>query len=393
MDWKIVDETREVTMNVLFLSPWYPNRYDAMDGLFIRKHAQAVARYVDNIEVICMKPCCDIDEIETTSEILDGVHEVIVYYPNPKNLIKKLWQLYKAFDIGYKRTHAKPDIVQVNVLTRYGVIGYLLRRLKGIPYVIVEHWSRYHREGKCFSNWAHKLITQIVVRNAECVMPVSNHLADAMQIQGLSSVLYSKVNNVVDDFFFDKQWDVTPREKKRILHISCFDERAKNIKGILRATREVMDKRNDFELVLIGTGNDYEDVYREYEKLGFPQGVVRFVGEQTPREVCDWLRNSDFMVMFSNYENAPVVISEALAVGIPVVSTNVGGISEMIDSKCGILIEPRNESQLSKAIMQMLDTCDTFDKSTIKEYGNMYTYDEVGRGFVSIYKSAISLID
>lgn len=377
-------------MNVLFLTPWYPNRYDAMDGLFVRKHAQAVARFVDNIEVIYIKPCDDIIEMETSSEIVDGVHEIIVYYPNPKNILKKFWQSYKSFTAGYKLLNIKPDITQVNVLTRFGVLGYLLWRFEKIPYVIVEHWSRYYREGKCFNNWLHKWVTQIVVRNAKCIMPVSKHLAGAMQIQGLSSVMYSKVNNVVDDFFFNKQWNEIPRNKKRILHISCFDERAKNIKGILRATREVMNKRNDFELVLVGTGNDYDEVYGEYEKLGFPQGSVRFVGEQTPREVCDWLRNSDFMVMFSNYENAPVVISEALAVGIPVVATNVGGIPEMIDDRSGIILPVNDEESLCVALNNMLDNHTHYDKEYIKALGKQYDFSSVGECLSRKYNEAIS---
>ncbi len=374
-------------MNVLFLTSWYPSRYDAMSGLCVRKHAQAVRRCVSCVEVIYLKPDENVSEYEITEEVIEGVHEIVVYYPNPKLALFKFWVYFRAFLFGYKRLKEKPDLVQVNVLTRCGVLAWLLWRFRRVPYVVVEHWTRYLHMRVCFRNFVHKMLTQIVVKNAKCILPVSEDLGKAMQRRGLSPGVYGKINNVVDDFFYDSYEKTISIGKKRILHISCFNDKHKNITGILRSIKEVLAKRDDFELVIVGDGADYKQVKLYSEQLNLTDNVVRFVGEQTPREVCGWLRNSDFMVMFSNYENAPVVISEALAVGIPVVSTNVGGISEMIDSKCGILIEPRDESQLSKAIMQMLDSSDTFDKSTVKEYGRQYSFDEVGKHLVSIYRT------
>lgn len=375
-------------MNILFLTPWYPNRNDAMDGLFVRKHAQAVRRFVDNVELICLKPN-ENNPIEASEETIEGVHEIVVYYPNPKNSILKIIQLYKAFRIGYALLNRKPNIVQVNVLTRCGIIAYLLFLLKGIPYIIVEHWTRYHDGSACFKNRVHKWLTQIVVRNAKRVLTVSNHLAKAMQSHGLSSNHYSKINNVVDDFFYS-DYESKNNPKKRILHVSCFDDKAKNISGILRATRRLAECRDDFELVLVGTGKDYDMIRQEYESLHFPKNVVYFVGEQTPQEVCQWLQKSDFMVMFSNYENAPVVISEALAVGVPVIATNVGGISEMIDEKCGILQDPYNEQKLAEGVTLMMENCDIYNKEAIRTIGLQYSYKIIGGKLTSIYSDILS---
>lgn len=377
-------------MNILFLTSWYPSRYDAMAGLCVRKHAQAVRRFVNCVGVIYLKPDENVSEYEISEEVVEGVHEIVVYYPNPKFTLLKFWAYFRAFLFGYKRLKWEPDLVQVNVLTRCGVLAWFLWKLRRVPYVVVEHWTRYLHMRACFRNFAHKRLTQIVVKNAKCILPVSEDLGRAMQKRGLNSGVYGKINNVVDDFFYDDYGKNVSREKKRILHISCFDDKHKNITGILRSIKEISAKRDDFELVIVGDGADYEQVKLYSEQLNLTNNVVRFVGEQTPKEVCDWLRSSDMMVLFSNYENAPVVISEALAVGIPIVSTNVGGISEMIDSKCGMLIEPGNERQLSEAIMQMLNNCEVFDKTTIRGYGHNYSYDEVGSELVRIYNQVLS---
>jgi glycosyltransferase involved in cell wall biosynthesis len=82
----------------------------------------------------------------------------------------------------------------------------------------------------------------------------------------------------------------------------------------------------------------------------------------------------------------PVVILEALASGLPVVSTNVGGIKEMIDDTKGILVEPRNKEALAYAMMKMIETHKNYDanylrNSVIEKYG----YESVGRFLDSIY--------
>jgi glycosyltransferase involved in cell wall biosynthesis len=78
------------------------------------------------------------------------------------------------------------------------------------------------------------------------------------------------------------------------------------------------------------------------------------------------MQKSDFFVLFSNYENSPVVISESLACGKPVISTNVGGISEHINDTNGLLIAPGDTKALAESIDYMLDHFDKFDADFIQ---------------------------
>ena len=66
-------------MKVLFLTPWYPHRYDAMSGLFVRKHAQAVASQGVEVGVISMYHEPSITHNEIANEMVNGVREVILY--------------------------------------------------------------------------------------------------------------------------------------------------------------------------------------------------------------------------------------------------------------------------------------------------------------------------
>ena len=68
-------------MKVLFLSRWYPHRIDAMSGLFVRNHAEAVSKYV-NVVVLYAQEDGDIDKREVVTSRYKGVKEIIVYYPH-----------------------------------------------------------------------------------------------------------------------------------------------------------------------------------------------------------------------------------------------------------------------------------------------------------------------
>jgi len=382
-------------IKVLFISAWYPHRYDSMSGLFVRKHAEAVSLYCD-VTVLYVHP----DEHINTFEILEQKHnnlrEVIVYYPvNTKNVFSKIFKTIdyaKAYRRGYKhilQSGFSPDIVHSNILTRTGVMAYLHKIWKETPYVVMEHWSRYLPNRQEYNGFIRKKITERVVKNAAAVMPVSTSLKEAMQGHQLHNPNYVVMNNTVDDSFLEEKIIYT-RTKKRILHISCFDERAKNISGILRAISALSKTRNDFELVIIGTGVDFDEIYAYAQTLGLSQEVVLFLGEKNPSEVSEWFKNSDCFVLFSNYENAPVVIMESLICGKPVVSSNVGGISEHVNDTNGILIPAKDEAALLESLNYMLDNFQQYDSEKIKQQAmSKYTYKSVGKELATTYSQIL----
>jgi len=382
-------------IKVLFLSQWYPNRYDPMAGLFVQKHAEAVGLYCQ-VKVLYVHADENIDSFEIEEKIHSNITELIVYYPCKKGIFLyssiKAINYIRAYWKGYKQITKDgfiPEITHTNILTRTGFIAYLLKKLKGIPYVVTEHWSRYLSDRNSYKGTIRKQITQLVIKNAEAILPVSESLEKAMQAHNLQNSNYIVVNNVVDDYFF-KEIHVEHRSKKRIIHVSCFDEQAKNVCGILRATLALSKKRQDFELMIIGNGNDFEYVYKYAETLGFPNGALHFLGEKKPEEVANWIQNSDFFVLFSNYENSPVVISESLVCGKPVLSSNVGGISEHLSNKNGILVAAGDEAALVEKMDFLLDNYLNYDADKIKgEAKEKFSFENVGKIFTEIYKKSI----
>ena len=376
-------------IKVLFLSAWYPNRYDAMAGLFVRKHAEAVSRFCE-VNVLYVHADKNIKHFDIINNSVHKITETIIYYPSGNFFFKHMNYLiayYKGFK-WLRKNEFYPDILHANVLTRTVFMALCYKILTRTPYVISEHWSRYLPARNGYRGLVRKLITRLVVKKSSAVLPVSISLKNAMIQNKLQHSNYHIIHNVVDDFFYTK-YEKKSGSKKRFLHISCFDERAKNIKGILRATKYLSDLRGDFELIMIGTGIDYNEIYQYYTTLQFPLNRVQFLGEKTPAEVAQWLAQSDCFVLFSNYETAGVVIAESLACGRPVISTKVGIAEEFINNASGIIVENGNEKALTEAMNRVLDQLDSYDENIIKRNASSFTYQDVGEKILNIYQKIL----
>jgi glycosyltransferase involved in cell wall biosynthesis len=265
----------------------------------------------------------------------------------------------------------------------------LIKKRFNTPYVITEHWSRYKPEVDNYHGWIRKKVTQKVVKAAAAVMPVTHDLERVMQSHKLINKKYTVISNVVDTKLF------TPRKqplgKRYFIHVSTFGDDVKNITGMLRVVKKINEHCPGFLFKIIGTGEDEEAVKGYAKKIGLVDEVVCFEGPMQKHEVAEQMKNAMFLVMFSNYENMPVVICEAMACGIPVITTRVGGIDEVVDEKCGILILPKDEKGLYEAIRNMLDNSESYNTDYIRKKAlTNFSMNSVGSKIVSIYESVIS---
>ncbi len=348
-------------MRVLFLTPWYPSEKDAMSGLFVQKHVEAVRAQGCEVRVIF------------------------------SNTWRDTWRQWKAL----RREGWMPDVVQLNVIQKQGLLALWLKKRYSIPYVIVEHWSGFLPENGAYlrnNGSLKRKIYEKIAAEASVILPVSERLKEAMQACGIQNAQWEKIHNVVDDFFFEiskyRNPDIS-KKLKTLLHVSCFDEAAKNVKGLLRAAKTLSEKRQDWQLVLVGTGADYKEVRAYAETLAFPEGTLRWTGELTPRKVAEEMHRADAFVLPSNYENAPVVLSESLAMGLPIISTRVGGIPEMVDDESGILVPTNDDTALFKAMDEMLDKLDKYDSEKIRLKGEQYSFETVGKHLKAVYESVL----
>jgi glycosyltransferase involved in cell wall biosynthesis len=387
-------------LKVLYLPRWYPHRYDPMPGLFIERHARSVSAYVDvAVLYIHQDEKLKIAKMEVDRFRDDELLQVKIYYKPYRhsvpvikplvNFCRYLWYHYRGLKM-IKKEFGRPNLVHVNVLTRLGMIALLYKWISGTPYVITEHWTRYLPHMDNFKGSFRKMITRLAVRNASAVMPVTENLRKAMESHGLRNSNYQVIPNVVDIKMFDIHNDDLDREKKSFIHVSCFEDKQKNISGILRVLKKLSEKRSDWECQMVGEGIHLEKLISYSRELNIEGKFVHFHGLKENEELAKMMAEADFQVMFSRFENLPVVILESYACGVPVLSTDVGGIREHINKELGLLIRSEDEDALLEKIDFMLDHYQEYNKLKIREYAESHFSKEViGERLAEVYSRII----
>lgn len=384
--------------HILFLARWYPHRYDPMYGLFVERHARAAALYND-VSVIYVHPDPHISK--SFSEVHEEQHfrEIKYYVPVAGKALR--WQnpirYYVALKRAWKKlqeTAGEPDVIHVNILTRPGIFAWRMKATRGIPYIITEHWSRYQPQHNNFKGFIRKWLTRRVVNNAWSLTTVSADLRRAMENHGLYNAHPEVVPNVVDVDFFRPASQKPVKSKTVFMHLSCFEEKSKNMAGILHAAKKLSLQRDDFIIYMVGDGIDLEKTRKLAKELGLKDEVVFFTGLQEGEALLDKMHRADAMLLFSRYENLPVVILEAFACGLPVISSDVGGISEHLTPSRGILVPPLDENALVVAMDTMIDDKEKYDKEALRRYAvDHFSMQVIGKQFDMIYAQAMQAHD
>lgn len=389
---------KENKLHVLYLPRWYPNRYDPMPGLFIERHARSVSDHVD-VSVLYVHPDDQQREKKYHTDFSEDeeLKQLKIYYRtsgSPIGFVRKLVNLFRYFRANISgirkisEVSGRPDLIHVNVLTRLGIIAWFYKRYKGIPYVITEHWTRYLPMTDTYHGALRKYFTKVVVKNAAAVLPVTVNLQKAMEANGLRNSNYRVIPNVVDIRMFRPAEKATNNEEMaNLIHVSCFEDKQKNISGLLRVLRKLSERRKDWMMEMVGDGIHFDQLVDLGEELGLKDRFVNFHGLMEGEALVRQMQKADFQVLFSRYENLPVVILEGYSCGVPVLSTDVGGIREHLNEDLGVLIDSEDEEVLLENLQRMIDRRDQYDRRKIREYAVAHFSREViGKSLYEVYR-------
>jgi len=385
----MVDRTKN--LNILFLASWYPNKLEPQNGNFIQRHAEAVASLC-NVASLYVISSHDAQDYEVDKAWVNGVFEVVVYYPKTDKLLPflKYRRYLKAHKVGFDeilKEFGKIDLTHLNVFYPAGIFALWLKRKFEIPFIVTEHWTGFLDINPYKFNLFEKYYILKIGKEASMVCPVSYNLQKALEKFGIDGP-FEVIPNVVDTQLFALS-EKERSDPKKILHVSTLNDDHKNVVGILNVIDRLRKKRNDFKLTL--AGNKYGDKHLNYaKKLGIEENLLSIKEEIPLEDIADLMEEQEIFVLFSNYENLPCVISEAHASGMVVIGTNVGGVSEMIDSNNGFVIEAKDEDALFEKLDYLLDHLKNFKaKEIAKTAAEKYSYKSVANQFYNIYQKIL----
>jgi glycosyltransferase involved in cell wall biosynthesis len=375
---------------ILWLCSWYPGKTDPFNGDFIQRHAHAAAMYNDIHVIHAIQTNSDkITGTTTETSHSPGLTEQVIYVKRKNSVWGKIQGYYRwraalrqAIQ-EYVHQNGKPYLVHVNVPMKAGLFALWMKRKYGIEYVVTEHWGIYNdvevlnyirRSG------AFKYYTKQIFSKAAGFISVSQYLAEGV-CRLVVKKKYEVVPNVVDtSLFFYKE---KTSANFRFIHVSNMVP-LKNVQGILEAFRVFREKNEDAELVMVGDTDPAIAAFAN--NIGLPDAAVSFRGEIPYNKVACEMQAANCFVLFSDIENSPCVIGEALCCGLPVIATRVGGVPELIDDSDAILVNPRDTNALGNAMQKMIAAADVYDRKKIAENAaGKFSYSVIGKKLDEIY--------
>ena len=194
-----------------------------------------------------------------------------------------------------------------------------------------------------------------VLKNADGIFAVSKALRQEIIATGVSGIAektklsWNSVDitkfSLKDDDSFKKEFGLF--DKPIVLFVGNLIKR-KNVGALLEAKKIA---KSDYYLVIVGDGPLSKKLRKKVEDENIPD--VIFTGSRT--DVENIIPNCDFLVLPSFSESFGLVLIEALACGKPVIGSDVGGISEIINDDVGLLVNPNDISLISNSIDRLVD--------------------------------------
>lgn len=380
--------------HILFISSWYPTQEKKSHGIFFKRHAEAAA-LLNKISAIHVYSG---NANEVNASLDNGVYTILGTYKKVRHQIpilatlQKLWRSLNCFRSCYRLLIEKqsvPHLVMLNVIFPAGIFVLWLHYLKKIPFIIQEQWSGYYPEDGNYKGFITKKITQLCAKHARAILVVSNKLESSMKAHGLEN-RYFKIGNVVDTDLFQP----LPHQEQipfKFIHVSTVNDKEKNISGMIEAARILYRKNVSFRLDIVGDGPErkgFETLAADYQLLN---KIVFFHGFQLPKDVAQLMAHAHCFILNSNYEGLPCVLLEAMSCGIPVISTKVGAVPEIINYQQGILIEINESKSLAQAMEDMIASHAQYNATAIRlGVVNNYSYPAIAKEFDLLFTAILS---
>jgi glycosyltransferase involved in cell wall biosynthesis len=314
-----------------------------------------------------------------------------IYHLNSQ-MIKRANELLQAEK--YDLIHAHDWLV--------GRAALNLKAEHNLPLVTTIHATEMGRGGIVDNDYRKKVhdTEQRLVENSERVICCSNYMINHLQhVLGVPGDRIDIIPNGVDISRFNT--DTIPRseyeinqsaDKKTILFVGRL-VKEKGLFTLLRALQELQEAGKPAQLVIVGDGPMREEFTREAVNRGF-NGNVRFTGFIDEPTLISTYKSSDVVALPSLYEPFGIVALEAMASKTPIVASDVGGLSEIVeDGVTGLKFPPGDSQQLAQALLRVLE--DPFLAGYLKENAFQmikmrYGWDQVAEKTLTVYEIALT---
>lgn len=357
--------------NILLLSSWFATKGKPFLGNFIHQQAELLAQSVD-VYFVRLIPNGQVGTKEHSS-----VHMIDVYYKKSRFFLFTFLNKKKALSQALSQL-PKIDVIHAHVSSPDGWLFKIAKKQLNVPLVLTEHGSYFREE----VHWSAKMnwtIRQGLLA-ADSVVAVSEVLAKSIQ-KRFPNKKVAVIPNSIDTTLF-KIADYPPI-KSRFIHVSTLDK-IKKPQPILEAFARIEKEFSEVELGIV-SDEDYTFLKNKAQKLRLKN--CSFKGPLLPNQIVQELQQSSCFVLNSDYESFSVVIAEAWACGLPVISTNVG-IATDLSSQYGIQTNGTVDS-IENAMRYFIENKSSFNQQIIREKALNFSNEKILQTLLLKYSSLI----
>ncbi len=327
------------------------------------------------------------------------------------NLKKSFWAkiqvplffLSELFAVIKLANKEKIEILNSHWLMPQGLVGAIYKKVFKAVHVVTVHSSEITLLKKIPAG---RIIAEFIVNNTDAILSVSSHRANEL-LDFISPevriALKNKIRIIPMGVTLDEIRMGKNKEELKIEYgilskfIVLFVGRLVEVKGceyLIRSFRRVLDKFDNIQLIIVGTGSLETRLKNMVQELDLGT-YIRFEGFVEHNKIGDYYSLSDIIIFPSIVDSSgfeeglPVVLLEALTAGKPVVATRTKGGMEVIeDNYNGILIEPQNHEQITDAIIMILNNHQLREKlsKNAMESSKKYDWENISNQYDQVFK-------
>jgi glycosyltransferase involved in cell wall biosynthesis len=306
--------------------------------------------------------------------------------------------LIKSFSLSFLKelSDTDADILHLQGFCRPFNV-YLIKKVAKGPIIVLTthglHEGLDKMSSSSFSMLLFPIIGNLILKDLDHMIALTDIDKEKLSALGYPCKRISVIPNGIDESrFMNRERFVKETAGFRILCVSRF---AKN-KGheILIQALKLIKKKCDFHAYFVGSVADAD--YLSYIKhLVMREGLeenITFGISISDAQLADCYLSSDIFVLPSRMETSPLVILEAMYAGLPIISTKVGGISNLIENNVnGFLVDGGNPRQLSEKLLEMMK--DSSNRKEMSEANKRkvvdYTWDRIAAKTFGLYNRLI----
>ena len=382
-------------LHVLIIPSWYSTPDKQLAGPFFRDQAQALLKHGQTVGLIYpyLRILSEIfsEHGGITYEDDEGVntyrYNAVSWIPYTSRfreyfLIKAAVRLFKH----YIKQHGKPDIIHAHSLLYAGLFAQEISRQFDIPYVVTEHRTNY--QSSLDAQLKQRLAVAAAASSSN--IAVSEHFTDFLNTYFPDGTRWHYIPNMVHPIFTDQtRLSETVSDDFVFCQVAILSQR-KNPDLVIKAFAEEFKNDDRITLIIGGDGELMPECQALVEHYGLGDRI-QLPGQLSREQVAETFKRANVCIVASDYETFGLTAAEALASGIPVISSRCGGTESIVTDAVGFLMDELSVDELRRCMRQMKDNHEQYEPCDLRDYALAnFGSQQISQQLVNVYHQVLN---